>query len=149
METTQDYVVEPIQAKSSVAIEGLALVDPHEAGIAGVSVETPILTQQDYKDALSSQNACNLSGLAHSLAALTSRIWDEANRRNQGTEWVDRHPLIRLYLEQMVFLNCGAMIDGDSYRSASAFCRRMAGEKVEVGSVVGAELGALIETYGD
>ena len=148
METAQSYVVEPIRTEGSVAIGGLVLVDPNEAGIAGDSVETPILTQQDYKDALLSQNACNLSGLAHSLATLTSRIWGEANQRKQGTEWVNRHPLIRLYLEQMVFLNCGSMIDGDSYRTASAFCRKMAGEKFEVGSIVAEELAALIEAYG-
>jgi hypothetical protein len=57
-----------------------------------------------YELALLSQSACNLSGLAHSLAYAVELIWQEANEQGQGTDYVNNHPIVRLYLEQMSFL---------------------------------------------
>ena len=58
------------------------------------------LTKRDYENALQSQNACNLSGVAHSLSEVLPRIWNESN----GTTEVNQHPIVRLYIEQMAFL---------------------------------------------
>ncbi len=61
-------------------------------------------TKQDYIDALNSQSAVNASGLIHSLSALVTRIWDDARAQGKGTDYVNNHPLIRLYVEQLDFL---------------------------------------------
>jgi hypothetical protein len=57
-----------------------------------------------YEMALLSQGACNLSGLAHSLAEAMGLIWEEARNQGQGTDYVNTHPIVRLYVEQMTFL---------------------------------------------
>jgi hypothetical protein len=60
--------------------------------------------RRGYEMALLSQGACNLSGLAHSLAYAVELIWHEANEQGQGTDYVNNHPIVRLYVEQMSFL---------------------------------------------
>ena len=57
-----------------------------------------------YEMALFSQGACNLSGLAYSLAEAMELIWLEAREQGQGTDYVNNHPIVRLYMEQMSFL---------------------------------------------
>jgi hypothetical protein len=60
--------------------------------------------KQHYEMALFSQGACNLSGLAYSLAEAMELIWQEAREQGQGTDYVNSHPIVRLYMEQMSFL---------------------------------------------
>jgi len=57
-----------------------------------------------YEMALLSQGACNLSGLAYSLAEAMELIWLEAREQGKGTDYVNNHPIVRLYMEQMSFL---------------------------------------------
>ena len=57
-----------------------------------------------YGMALLSQGACNLSGLVHSLAYAVELIWEEARAQGQGTDYVNTHPIVRLYVEQMSYL---------------------------------------------
>ena len=57
-----------------------------------------------YEMALLSQGACNLSGLAYSLAEAMDLLWLEAREQGQGTDYVNNHPVVRLYMEQMTFL---------------------------------------------
>ena len=57
-----------------------------------------------YEMALLSQSACNLSGLVHSLAEAMELLWEEANEQAKATDYVNNHPIVRLYLEQMTFL---------------------------------------------
>ena len=71
-----------------------------------------------YEMALLSQSACNLSGLVHSLAYAVELIWQEANEQGQGTDYVNNHPIVRLYVEQMSFL-CRADYSA-SYRTCLA-----------------------------
>lgn len=61
-------------------------------------------TKQDYIDALNSQSAVNLSGLAHSLSAVVTRIWDDARAQGRGTDYVNNHPIVRFYIAQLDFL---------------------------------------------
>jgi hypothetical protein len=68
-----------------------------------------------YETALLSQGACNLSGLAHGLAEAMEALWEEANEQGKGTDYVNNHPVVRLYLEQMNFL-CQADYS-ESYRA--------------------------------
>jgi len=59
------------------------------------STRSPLLPR-DYDNAILSQSACNLSGLVHSLSEVLPRIWEESN----GTNEVNNHPIVRMYLEQ-------------------------------------------------
>jgi hypothetical protein len=65
------------------------------------------LTHRDWQLADWSQSACNLSGLAHDLAKVVTKIWAEARQLGEGTDYVNTHPIVRLYVEQMVFLASG------------------------------------------
>ena len=78
-----------------------------------------MLTPKDYEFALMSQSACNASGLVHDLHEVVTKIWEEARVGNHGTDWVNNHPIMRLYAEQIYFL-CGR---GD-YSKASETCRK-------------------------
>lgn len=73
-----------------------------------------------YQSALNSQNACNASGLVKELAIHVDTIWAEAKELGFGTDWVNTHPVMRLYMEQLVHL-CPTG-DPQSYAKASAFC---------------------------
>lgn len=55
--------------------------------------------------ALDCQDACNLSGVAHSLSRAVAAIWDEANKTGKGTDWVNTHPIVALYLSKLCDLN--------------------------------------------
>ena len=59
----------------------------------------------DYQRALDAQSACNASGLIHSLHETIDRVWDEARENGLGTDWVNGHPILRLYAEQLSFLS--------------------------------------------
>ena len=72
------------------------------------------LTKRDYEQALFSQSACNASGLIHSLSELMPRIREEVS----GTDQVNNHPIMRLYVEQLNHL-CGST----SYFEADKLCR--------------------------
>ena len=63
------------------------------------------LTKEDYKFAVYSQNACNVSGLVHDLSRVINKVWDEAREQGQGTDYVNNHPIVRLYIEQLQFLS--------------------------------------------
>ena len=73
----------------------------------------------EYEMALLSQSACNLSGLVHHLSKAMELIWEEAKEQGQGTDYVNSHPIVRLYVEQMSFL-CRA----DYYKSSQACLER-------------------------
>ncbi len=60
--------------------------------------------KREYEMALLSQSACNLSGLVHHLSKAMGLIWEEATEQEQGTDYVNNHPIVRLYVEQMSFL---------------------------------------------
>lgn len=58
-----------------------------------------------YQNALDAQSACNLSGIVKQLARDMDQIWEEARAKGEGTDYVNQHPVVRLYIEQMVHLN--------------------------------------------
>ncbi len=56
--------------------------------------------------ALDCQDACNLSGVAKFLAGpVMDALWAEARRIGQGTEWINRHPVVALMLDKLASLN--------------------------------------------
>jgi len=77
------------------------------------------LTLRDYQQALDSQYACNLSGIIKSWSEILMHIWDEAREHEGGTDWVNRHPINRLFVEQAAHLiGAGTPHNSDGYYSA-------------------------------
>jgi hypothetical protein len=76
--------------------------------------------------ALDCQDACNLSGVAHSFDKAVSAVFQEKERLGKGTAWVNRHPIITMYLLKMAELNgCGSSLD-PSYSPAEQACKEIA-----------------------
>lgn len=62
--------------------------------------------QQAAQQALDVQDACNLSGVALSFSDILSNvIWPEAHRIGKGTDWVNQHPIVTLFLDKLNSLN--------------------------------------------
>jgi hypothetical protein len=68
--------------------------------------ETPYMTVQEAAvNALGVQDGCNLSGIVNTWrSVLIDALWPEARRLHKGTDWVNRHPVNRLFLEQVAHL---------------------------------------------
>ena len=95
------------------------------------------------REAIDVQGACNLSGVVRSFARATEVLeafgratdvlWDVARHYGHATDWVNRHPVCRLFAEQVVWLTAGKSIlseghkrDGFlSYTEASDYCEKM------------------------
>ncbi len=68
-------------------------------------IDTELPNAWDYEMALESQNACNLSGIVHSFSKVITKIHNEAREKGEGTEYVNTHPICRLYAEQIAYLS--------------------------------------------
>lgn len=71
-----------------------------------------------YLEAEQVQDACNLSGVVRSLCDATRWLWIEANAFGQGTDYVNSHPVVTLFLAKMMALN-GTLIPLDTYGTAA------------------------------
>jgi hypothetical protein len=80
--------------------------------------------------ALDVQDACNLSGVLRSFGEIVSDvIWPEARRLNQGTEFVNRHPICTLFLVKLADLNgYSDSLTDESYSRAYDAVRKLATE---------------------
>ena len=66
----------------------------------------PMTMQKAALTALEIQNGCNLSGIANALnQALQEALWPEARRIGEGMQWVNRHPIVSLFLDKLCDLN--------------------------------------------
>jgi len=81
--------------------------------------------QQAARTALECQDACNLSGVLASFKEIVHEvIWPEARRLGHGTEWVNTHPIVTLFLSKLCSLNRG-YFECD-YMHASDACDQLA-----------------------
>jgi hypothetical protein len=80
----------------------------------------------DYQSALDVQTACNASGVINSLSRLMPAIWDEARQSGQGTDYVNRHPIVILYLNQLVWLATADCISPSAFYAAQKVCEERA-----------------------
>jgi hypothetical protein len=78
-----------------------------------------LLSPHDHECALWSQSACNLSGIMHEFDRIIRKIFYEANLFGHGTEWVNQHPICRLYAEQITHLTRGR-----DWQDAIDYCER-------------------------
>src|SRR5258708_9353028 len=87
--------------------------------------------QQAGKTACECKDACNLSGVLASFKEIVHEVlWPEARRLGHGTEWVNQHPIVTLFLSKLGSLNRG-YYECD-YLHASDACEALArNEKVE------------------
>jgi hypothetical protein len=80
--------------------------------------------QQAAQDAIEVQNACNLSGVVHSFShILTDVLWPAAREGNHGTDWVNQHPISKLFaskIEDLSRVNYGALTFSDAYDACHA-----------------------------
>lgn len=49
------------------------------------------------RDAIQVQDACNLSGVVHAWDRAMGALWEVAHRDGKGTDWVNRHPICKLF----------------------------------------------------
>ena len=78
------------------------------------------------ENALNVQNACNLSGVLKSFARDMDAVCDAC--RDQGTDAWNTHPIVQLYVTQLVWLAFGETVDHDQYTAAHNECERLAEE---------------------
>jgi len=87
--------------------------------------------QQAAQTALDVQNASNLSGVLHSLDSIvTNALWPAARRQGKGTEYVNTHPIVTLFLHKLTSLNnsdCFCSDCAGKYSRATAEVERIAG----------------------
>lgn len=75
-----------------------------------------------YADALEVQNACNLSGILHSWAAIMTKIREEASALGKGSDYINTHPVNVLFADKVRSLT------GDDFSTAY----RIATEKAQI-----------------
>ena len=57
-----------------------------------------------YAEAITVQDACNLSGVVHSWAEAIDAIWEEEKATHGGTKFVNRHPVNILFASKVASL---------------------------------------------
>lgn len=55
--------------------------------------------------AITVQDACNLSDVVKSFALAMDVLWAEARERGEGTAWINRHPIVTLFIDKLASLN--------------------------------------------
>jgi hypothetical protein len=79
------------------------------------------ISKRIYQMALDSQSAVNSGALIHGLGYAVDTLQKEAHSTGQGTEFVNTHPIIILFLEQLAHLS-GAMLNHPKYTEAYKAC---------------------------
>lgn len=67
-------------------------------------IEKIMLTDDDYYRAILIQDAGNLSGIVHTWSKLMSKIFEEARAIDEGTAWVNTHPINVLFASKVASL---------------------------------------------
>ena len=91
--------------------------------------------RQAVQSALDVQDACNLSGVAKSLAGpVMDALWIEARRTEQGSDFINTHPAVYLYLDKLTSLNraqCLCTINLSNYNKAVAEVEKIIAAETE------------------
>jgi hypothetical protein len=66
-----------------------------------------------------------LSGVAFSLAKDMQVLCDVAHLLGRGTEWRNRHPVARMYAEQLLYLSGGGYGNQESWCRAHKWCSQV------------------------
>ena len=92
--------------------------------------ETEGLKARDYADAVTVQDACNLSGVVLSFAEIIPRLNAEMRRLGRGTEWRNRHPICVLFAAKIADLAGVPSYQQGPYIDALDECRHKASLRV-------------------
>lgn len=95
----------------------------------------PATYQTAAKDALLSQNACNLSGIMYSMTRVSDALSARRRWLGEGTEWFNKHPIMYLFAAQIGHLT-GCSMSADSfldYSKAHDICEKIADGKIPEG----------------
>lgn len=58
-----------------------------------------------YQEAVIVQDACNLCGVVQSFAKILPVIMDESRAKGLGTDWVNQHPISKLFASKITSLS--------------------------------------------
>lgn len=84
----------------------------------------PVLTIDDYRNAIDATSACNVSGLIRQLSEITERIWNCDKQHGIGTYFVNHHPIIQLYAYQIAYLSHNREpIEWEGFSDAYKYCK--------------------------
>lgn len=72
------------------------------------------------KEVYQMMDACNASGIIKSFGEVMTKLWDHAHKNMKGTEWVNSHPLVTIFIDKLVELN-----NGNVYHAMELIRRRM------------------------
>jgi hypothetical protein len=81
-----------------------------------------LVSKDDYANA-AAQNACNLGAFIHAFDRVILKLQYEARLFERGTEWINRHPICRLYAEQIFFLT-----GSRDWKEATEYCGKRSGK---------------------
>jgi hypothetical protein len=82
-----------------------------------------------HRTALEVQDASNLSGVVYQFARDMEVICEEVRQNGGGTNAINRHPVCRMYAEQIAWLSgAGSCANHKSYLRAHDACERQATE---------------------
>jgi len=82
--------------------------------------------QEAAKQALECQDACNLSGIVRAFdTILMETLWPEAHRTGAGTDWVNTHPISRVFIDKFTSL-AGTQNDAAAVYAAFEECETLA-----------------------
>ena len=77
--------------------------------------------------ALDMQNAVNLSGLVHTFDQICSEaLWPAAREIGEGTQWVNKHPIVMLILDKLCSLNGVYAVPTDEWQAAYSAVKNLA-----------------------
>lgn len=85
-----------------------------------------MLSDHDYKKAIYAQDACNLSVVVHAWSEVMDKIWKDARSKDEGTAWVNAHPINILYASKVAQLTGCEVLD--HFRQAYDVCLLRSGE---------------------
>jgi hypothetical protein len=74
--------------------------------------------------AIDCQDACNLSGVTHAFDKAVSAVFEEAQKQGKGTDWINKNPIVTLFLSKLCSLN-GGYCECDYYLASEA-CEEIA-----------------------
>ena len=78
----------------------------------------------DYQTALDIQDACNLSGVVLAWSRIVPKLWNEARARGKGTDFVNEHPICKLFADKLADL--ARVRDMTEYSKAYDICQKEA-----------------------
>lgn len=95
------------------------------------------LTARDWQRAVDSQKACNLLALINTLAEAGPKVWETMATEGSGMREFARHPIIRLYINQMVHLAFDGQLPEWDWESAYQQAQQSAAETVPAEETAG------------